>query len=159
MRTSASTPPAIQAPPGAIERDCDATETPNGRHAEGGALAPTALLVAAALAVGSFVPIVRDALVASRLGASAASDAYFLSTYIVIMLVTIFVSESSAPAAVVTLASHADAPVAEAGVAWPYWRVLAVAGCGLAVLAALLALLARPLVDLLAPGFDQLAVD
>jgi murein biosynthesis integral membrane protein MurJ len=116
------------------------------------------LLVAAALAVGSFVPIVRDALVASRLGASAASDAYFLSTYIVIMLVTIFVSESAAPAAVVTLASRADAPVVEAG-AWPFWRALVVAGGGLAALAALLALLARPLVDLLAPGFDQLGVD
>ena len=36
---------------------------PRGGLPEGRALAPTALLVASALAVGSIVPIVRDALI------------------------------------------------------------------------------------------------
>lgn len=124
---------------------------------EGRTLAPTALLVAAALAFGSLVPIVRDALVAARFGASTAGDAYFLSTYVALMLVTILVAESATPATVVTLASHGKPASAGRGV--PTAAVFAAAGGALGVVALVVALLARPLAQLLAPGFDPATVD
>lgn len=114
-------------------------------------LAPTALIITAALGIGSLIPVLRDALVAARLGASGASDAYFLSTYIMLMVVMILVADSTTQAAVVTLST----PEQERSDGWRLHRVVLGATLGLAMIATLVALLAEPLVGLLAPGFDQ----
>jgi putative peptidoglycan lipid II flippase len=128
----------------------------NSGRATGRKLTPTALLVTLALGVGSLLPILRDALVASRLGATAASDAYFLSTYVMLLVVTILVYESAVPATVVTLSTPEQG---RPGRRWSFGKALLVSGTMLAVLAAAIVLLARPLVRLLAPGFDPGTVD
>ncbi len=127
--------------------------------AERGRLAPTAFLVAGILGLGSFAPILRDALVAARLGASNESDAYFLATYIMLMAVTVLVADSFTPASVVSLSTPHERGAG--GLRLGY--ALLVAALILGSVAALVALLAGPLVALFAPGFDaqtaQTAVD
>ncbi len=118
---------------------------------ERGRLAPTAFLVAGLLGAGSLAPIIRDSLVAARLGASNESDAYFLATYIMLMVVTILVADSFTPASVVSLSSGRDA---NSGGLRLHHAFLVAAG-GLAVVAGLVALLAGPMVALFAPGFDE----
>ncbi|RIK35652.1 MAG: hypothetical protein DCC58_20255, partial [Chloroflexi bacterium] len=127
------------------------------RRGEGQALAPTALLVAFVLATGSLAPILRDALVAARFGATTASDSYFLGAYVAVMLVTILVSESAAPAAVVSLSMQRRDTAERQG--WPLWLVLLGSGLGLTVVALALVFLADPLAALLAPGFNAAALE
>jgi hypothetical protein len=54
------------------------------------------LLVAGVLAAGSAIPIVRDAIVTARFGASRRGR-LFPQHHVAIMLVTIFVAESVVP--------------------------------------------------------------
>ncbi len=119
-------------------------------------LAPTALLVILVLGIGSLLPVLRDALVAARLGATDDSDAYFLSTYIILMVVTILVAESTVPATVVTLStpSKCQAPAGHSLI-----RSLLFAGGILLGVALLVAALAVPIVMLFAPGFDSTTVE
>ena len=109
---------------------------------ERGRLAPTAFLVAGILGLGSLAPVLRDSLVAARLGASNESDAYFLATYIMLMVVTILVADSFTPASVVSLSSARRGT--RAGLRLHY--ALAGAAIVLVAVAALVALLADPLV-------------
>lgn len=115
-------------------------------------LAPEALLITLTLGLGSLLPIVRDALVASRLGATVDSDAYFLGTYIVLLALIVLVAESTQPAAVVVLSTPDGTAKG-----WSMPRALSVAALVLLGVTGLVALLARPLVFLLAPGFDAAA--
>ncbi|CAN5575091.1 hypothetical protein BH23CHL2_BH23CHL2_28830 [soil metagenome] len=122
-------------------------QTDGGR----GKLAPTAFLVAGLLGVGSLAPVVRDALVASRLGASNDSDAYFVATYVMLMIVTVLVADSLTPASVVSLSSRQD----RSATGIRLGHALLVAVGVLTVVSGLIALLADPLIRVFAPGFDD----
>jgi putative peptidoglycan lipid II flippase len=113
-------------------------------------LAPTTLLVAVVLALGSLAAIVRDALVAARYGATGDADAYFFGTYVVIVIVTVLVSESAAPASMVALAR----PGASQRARGSALRALLLAGGLLCAVSLLVALAAPGIVRLAAPGFD-----
>jgi putative peptidoglycan lipid II flippase len=114
-------------------------------------LAPTAFFVAALLGLGSCAPILRDSLVAARLGATNESDAYFLATYIMLMVVTILVADSFTPATVVSLSQD---PADDTG-GLRLGHALLISAVALSAVAALVALLAEPMVALFAPGVDD----
>lgn len=116
-------------------------------------LAPTAFLVAGLLGLGSLAPVVRDALVAARLGATNESDAYFLATYVMLMVVTILVADSLTPASVVSLSTVREGEPDPGGMR--LGQALLLAALALSAVAALVALLAGPLVTVMAPGFDD----
>lgn len=112
-------------------------------------LAPATVVIALALGLGSLLPIVRDALVAARFGATTASDAYFLGTYVILLVLIVLVAESTQPAAVVVLSTPEEDAAGR-----PLLHALALAALALLAVTVLVALLARPLVFILAPGFD-----
>ena len=122
-----------------------------GHSGERGRLAPTAFLVAGLLGLGSVAPVLRDALVAARLGASNDSDAYFLATYIMLMAVTVLVADSFTPASVVSLSSRHE----DKRTGMRLFHAFLVAAVVLSLVAALVALAAEPMVSLFAPGFDD----
>jgi putative peptidoglycan lipid II flippase len=111
--------------------------------------------VMAAYALANFLAYARDAVIASTFGASAATDAYFVGSFLPILVAAVLLQGALVPAFLPILAAHL-APVNRDGV---LSRIVAVVGPVLCLLVLAAEIWAELVVHVIAPSWtgDQLA--